>query len=97
MSETRDDLYRQLLHFGLCQLRDTALSGNADYCAIEAEHLHNIPSLIGEANEHRHRYYFDKERVHYLESVDQSLPGIEFTIRRYHDVWNRLAQLNDGT
>ncbi len=33
----------------------------------ELELLHNIPSLLGEENIERHRYFWFKERTHYLE------------------------------
>lgn len=89
----RDQIYVQILDFGLLRLRDSACGGHIQYCAIEAEHLHNIPSLIGETNELRHQYYFEKERTYYLERVDRSIPGIEFTLRRYEELWQQLAGL----
>jgi hypothetical protein len=91
----RDAIYLQILHHGLLRLRDAAVLGHTKYCAVEAEHLHNIPSLIGETNEHRHAYYFGQERVYYLERVDRSLPGLEFTLSRYVELWERLGKLND--
>lgn len=63
----RDRVYTQILHFGLLRLRDAACGGHVQYCAVEAEHLHNIPSLIGETNELRHQFYYEKERSYYLE------------------------------
>jgi hypothetical protein len=60
---------------------------------VEAEHLHNVPSLIGEPNEHRHDCYFNVERPYYLERVDRSVPGIDFTLARYGEIWERLAEL----
>src|SRR5688572_11024743 len=92
----RDAIYLHILHFGLVRLRDTAGCGNAAYCAVEADHLHNLPSLVGESNEHRHDYYFDKERPFYLERVDRSVPGIEFTLARYAELWQRLSELRRG-
>jgi hypothetical protein len=92
MSE-RDQIYIQILGHGLQRLRDSALLGMIEYCAIEAEHLHNLPSLIGESNERRHEYYFEKERPFYLERVDRSVPGIEFTLRRYEECWQKLQVL----
>jgi hypothetical protein len=92
MSE-RDSVYVHILHFGLVRLRDAAEAGNALYSAVEADHLHNVPSLIGERNELRHDLYFDEDRPHYLNRVDHSVPGIEFTLARYAELWQRLAEL----
>ncbi len=86
----RDKAYVQILHFGLLRLRDAAELGKVEYCAVEAEHLHNIPSLIGEPNEGRHDYYIEKERGFYLERVDRSIPGIDFTLRRYAEPWQQI-------
>lgn len=89
----RDAVYLHILRFGLARLRDAAVCGNLEYCAVEAEHLHNVPSLVGEPNEHRHDYYFDKERPYYLECVDRSVPDIEFTLARYAELWQRLSEM----
>ena len=94
MSE-RDEIYIQILHHGLLRLRDAAASGHIHHCSVEAEHLHNIPSLIGETNEQRHLYYLGQERCYYLERIDRSLPGLDFTLSRYVELWERLAKLHE--
>ena len=91
----RDEIYIQILEYGLIALKNAAITGNVKYWATEAEHLHNVPSLIGDSNEFRHRYYFDQERVAYLESVDRSIPEIQFTLRRYDELWAELEPLID--
>lgn len=89
----RDGGYAKILSFGLVRMRDAGEAGYATYCVVEAEHLHNIPSLIGEANEKRHEYYFDKERTWYLERVDRTVPGVAFTLKRYEELWEELRRL----
>ena len=93
----RDAIYLQILHFGLLRIRDLSALGNIEYCAIESEHLHNIPSLVGETNDERHKFYFQKERPYYLERVDFSTPGLDFTMRRYEELWARLGKINKDT
>lgn len=83
---TRDLAYLEILAFGLSRLRDAALAGQIDYCAVESEHLHNIPSLIGEQNEERHRYYLRQERLLYLDRVDKSIAGVNFVLARYAEL-----------
>ncbi len=67
---TRSEAYKHILTMGLLALRDRAPRFNSKRLTeIEAEHLHNIPSLIDEDNLHRHFYYFNKERPAYIESL----------------------------
>jgi len=89
---TRDQLYLDLLGFGLLRVRNLAHDQEARLCEIEADHLHNIPSLVGEGNEHRHAYYFDDERKLYLERVGDQLD--DFTRARYEELWTELQSLS---
>jgi hypothetical protein len=89
----RDVIYLKILKVGLVSLRNAAYSGNTQYWIIEAEHLHNLPSLVGESNESRHEYYFDAERHSYLESVDRSMPEVRYTLARYDELWCELEGL----
>lgn len=67
---TRSEAYKHILTMGLLALRDRAPRFNSSRLVeIEAEHLHNIPSLIDEDNLHRHFYYFNKERPAYIERL----------------------------
>jgi hypothetical protein len=84
---TRDQAYLEILGFGLHRIRENAALGHIEYCTIESEHLHNIPSLIGETNEQRHQYYIQQERDYYLQRVDRALPGLSFTLARYAELW----------
>ena len=70
-----------------------AFSGHVELCAIEADHLHNIPSLLAETNELRHHYYIIQERGLYLERL-QRFPEsdcLRFTRNRFSDSWKVLA------
>jgi hypothetical protein len=90
----RDNIYLQILKYGLISLRNATLRGDIEYCKAEAEHLHNLPTLIGESNEARHEYYFDGERVSYLEKVKPSSPDMRFILGRYSELWPQLADCN---
>jgi hypothetical protein len=69
MVPSRDRAYLDLLHHGLVLLRNFAHAGRVDLCRIEAEHLHEIPTLIAEVNEHRHLYYLRGTRALYLQQL----------------------------
>jgi hypothetical protein len=44
-------------------------------------------------NEQRHDLYLYEERLLYLERVDRSIPGIEFTLARYIELWQHQIDL----
>jgi hypothetical protein len=91
--DTSEDIKNVLLEIlarGLLRIRTLANSGNSDACAIEADHLHNIPSLIRSI--HRTEllhFYYDIERPSFrnVAKVD---------IRAFDELWARLGSLIDA-
>ena len=67
--EELNTFYNRLLLFGLVILREAIYAGNDDWAKAEVEMLHNIPSLIGEQNLERHRYFWFTERELYIEKI----------------------------
>ena len=57
LTRLRDRAYLDLLHYGLVGLRNYARNGRVELCWIEAEHLHEMPKLIGKEYEGAHEYY----------------------------------------
>ena len=90
---TRDEAYQQILTIGLLSLRNRAWTMNGpEITEIETDHLHNIPSLIGESNWRRHEYYFNTERNSYIQRIKQiEAPAYSDTIlRQYLAPWETL-------
>src|SRR5438874_10887290 len=87
-----DLLYAQLLHRGFLVMRQALDSKNQDWIELEFDLLHNVPSLIGEKNIERHRYFWFQERTLYIERV--SAPGREQARSRmltyYKPVWDEM-------
>lgn len=54
--------YAKLLSLGFVVLKQAAHSRNREWLEAELEMLHNVPSLLGEDNVERHRYYWFSER-----------------------------------
>ena len=65
--ESLDALYWNILKSGLISTCAAAGEGDLSRCRAEAEHIHNIPSLIGEQNVARHLYYATQEREAYIQ------------------------------
>lgn len=90
-----DISYKHILEVGFIVMRQAVESGDRDWIDAEIELLHNVPSLIGEENKHRHRYFWDKERAHYLDWV--SGPGRDKAKSRmltyYEPIWSEMEPL----
>ena len=93
--QLREQAYLDLLHRGLVLLRNYADSGNIELCRIEADHLHNIPTLLHEETEHRHEYYIRGERGLYLQRL-RALGNAEYLKQVavwYSEPWRVLAEV----
>jgi hypothetical protein len=81
-----------LLHRGLVLLRNFARSGNVELYRIEADHLHNIPTLLHEDNEHRHEYDIRGEPGLYLQRLRElGAEYLEQVAIWYSEPWRVLA------
>lgn len=87
-----DELYRQFLQLGFVVLRQAVDAHDSEWANAEVELLHNVPSLIGERNPERHRYFWHQERAAYLEWV--LAPGRELQKSRvatfYEPLWKEM-------
>jgi hypothetical protein len=92
--DPRQRAYLDLLTHGLPAVRNLSRSERIALCRVEADHLHNIPSLLEEANEHRHRYYLEQERALYLERLRQlgELDYLKSRMAFYGEAWRVLAR-----
>ena len=95
----RDQIYLRLLHLGLLAIREATADANLEWAGAEAEFLHNIPSLIGETKVERHKYFWNVERVMYLEWISAH-GGEKQKFRldtRYQTVLKELLSLIEDT
>src|SRR5947208_2645496 len=56
----------EILRVGLLRIRALGCDRNPERCAIEADHLHNLPALIASFDPDRLAYYWDAEREAFL-------------------------------
>jgi hypothetical protein len=56
------EILSKILTAGLLRIRNLGWSGNADRCAIEADHIHNVPDLLAHYSPERFNYYWNVER-----------------------------------
>jgi hypothetical protein len=79
-----DKVYLEILYHGLVGIRNASRNGDLEYCKAESEHLHEVPSLVGETNRHRHIYYATGHRAAYLEWIAKNHRE---DVREWVEVW----------
>jgi hypothetical protein len=96
--QPRQRAYLDRLHHGLVLLRNFAHAGQTELYRIEADHLHNIPTLLDETNEHRHLYYITQEREGYLSRLRElkATVYLEQVANWYSEPWQVLASAAGG-
>jgi hypothetical protein len=90
-----DRLYAQFLSVGFVVLRQASDAGDSEWLASELELLHNVPSLIGEANPKRHEHFWSQERTRYIQWANAS--GREVPRSRmqtfYAPIWQAMEPI----
>jgi hypothetical protein len=83
------DLLAEILGLALLSIRAAADHGDAAYCAVEANHVHNLPRLLKHYDAQELEYYLNVTRRTYLEQLAK-LP--HSNIHAYDPLWARLAK-----
>jgi hypothetical protein len=77
----------ELLRTGLLRIRAIAAAGNSERCAIEADHLHNLPTLLVNYDPELLRFYWEVERKTFM---DQSST---VSLAHFERTWEELRKL----
>jgi hypothetical protein len=64
----------QILSIGLLRIRTFGAEGLADRCAIEADHLHNLPEVIRSGRLDLLDYYYEVERLGFIDRGSDAKP-----------------------
>jgi hypothetical protein len=75
----------QILQYGLVRIRAYGWEKDADRCALEADHLHNLPMLLSDFKAEMLDYYWNVERPCYLEKANPE------SATPYQPLWDELA------
>ncbi len=78
------DILVALLERGLLRIRALGWEGRAEPCAVEADHLHNLPALLADFSRERLVYYWQIERASY---IDRLTPD---DVSDWEPLWRRL-------
>jgi hypothetical protein len=78
-------LLLNILQMGILRIRAFGRDDFADRCAIEADHIHNLPGLVRNPRPELLRYYWDIERPAFIKKVPDS--------DAFEADWLRLGQI----
>ena len=78
------DILQEILTTGLLRIRTLAWSGDSGRCAIEADHIHNLPYLLVHGDPDGLVHYWEVERTAY---IDQTEPD---QLPVWQPLWRRL-------
>jgi len=76
----------EILRTGLLRIRALGWDHNPERCAIEADHLHNLPALLESFTPEILDYYWHAERVSF---IAQSEP---LDVEAFEPSWQSLAE-----
>ena len=79
------EILLEILTRGLLAVRAAGWQKNPVRCAIEADHLHNLPALIATYSPDRLRYYWEAERISFMHQSSTD------DLHAFEPLWNRLA------
>jgi hypothetical protein len=74
----------ELIGVGLLQIRTAGWAGEANQCAMIADHLHNLPRLLEAFTHDGLEYYWEVERSQFRGPADEE------TLREFEPLWDRL-------
>ncbi len=83
-------LYLQVLRTAVLNIRLLGEQGRAKQCAIEADHVHNIPELLQTGNPGMEQYYWDVERTNCLRQADPVLASI------FKPLWDQIEESRES-
>jgi hypothetical protein len=80
------EILTEILTTGLLRIRALGWSGEAERCAIESDHIHNVPDLLTHYSPERLGYYWNLERTSYISQT----PVSELAV--WEPLWRQLQE-----
>ena len=79
------DILMRIITISLLRMRALGWSGQPDLCALEADHIHKLPSLLTDYSPTRLAPYWNVERPYYCSRAKES------DVTRWAPLWVELA------
>jgi hypothetical protein len=74
-----------ILRLGILNARNSGWEGDAQRCALESDHIHNLPDLLSHFSPDSLRYYYEVERPLYAEKSPEGA-------RLFEPYWETLEE-----
>src|SRR5690348_11126102 len=78
------EILLDILKLGILRARAAGWSNDARRCALEADHIHNLPALLRNFSSDQLAYYWDTERPAF---IHQSPPA---DLASFEPLWDKL-------
>ena len=77
----------QILQVAVLRIRAAGWGGDGSRCAVEADHVHNLPALLIDYSDELLRFYWEVERPSFMKL------GRPADLKGYEPLWAELAEL----
>lgn len=77
----------QILQVAVLRIRAGAWGGDGSRCAVEADHIHNLPALLMNYSDEQLRYYWEVERPSFMKRCRPA------DLAGYEPLWAELGEL----
>ena len=82
----------EIIRCALLNIRSSGWDSNAAECALEADHVHNLPTLILDYSDGAVKYYLGPCREQYIRGMQNNNTG---ALQRFHEFSHVLGKLVD--
>ena len=82
------EILLEILKQAALNIRLAAHKGDSEQCFQEADHIHNIPTILSSFSEENLKYYLKVERSIYLKRSKKGYP--KFRLRKAGVTWKKL-------
>src|SRR2546422_8724952 len=80
------EIILEILREGILRIRCESANNDAQRCGVEANHIHNLPSLLKDYREEMLLYYYRREIPAFVQMSD----GVN--INSFRAAWSKLAR-----
>ena len=87
----------EIIRCALLNIRSLGWDGKAAGCALEADHVHNLPNLIQDYSEGALKYYLGPGRAEYAREMQESATGDLHHLQQLWDQLERFVAQNAGS
>jgi hypothetical protein len=85
------EIILEIIGTGVLKIRKAGWSGDPSQCAMEADHIHNLPALLKSYSQDLLRFYWEVEKPSY----QMRLATSQGTKTGFEPLWEKLARQMD--